>query len=138
MPSKNSIRYAKRALCRAAYFTGKACVRCGSVESLELDHIDPATKVHHTVWDWSPARRETELAKCQVLCPPCHIVKTIENGEHRRGEQSGQAKLTETSVLEIRALHKTGQLSYRELGRRFAVAHRTIQAIVGRETWKHI
>jgi 5-methylcytosine-specific restriction endonuclease McrA len=52
------------------------CRRCGGRRYLELDHIDPATKVSHKVWQWRKERREAELAKCQVLCRVCHHFKT--------------------------------------------------------------
>lgn len=55
---------------------GKSCVKCGSTQSLEVDHIDPALKVTHSVWSWSIPRRTVELAKCQVLCTECHKAKT--------------------------------------------------------------
>ena len=64
---------------RAAYFEDKSCVRCGSVEELRLDHIDPKEKVSHRIWSWKKERREAELAKCQVLCEPCHKEKTRED-----------------------------------------------------------
>jgi 5-methylcytosine-specific restriction endonuclease McrA len=68
---------------RAAYFAGKQCVKCGSTENLQLDHVDPKTKDLRlkkgtNLWSWSPVRRETEIAKCQVLCYPCHRIKTTE------------------------------------------------------------
>ena len=53
------------------------CVQCGSLNDLEVDHIDPATKIHHGVWSWREDRRIAELAKCQVLCSKCHLKKTI-------------------------------------------------------------
>lgn len=53
------------------------CRQCGSWDSLELDHIDPTTKVSHSVWSWRAERREDELKKCQVLCHECHKAKTI-------------------------------------------------------------
>lgn len=52
------------------------CKKCGSTEQLEVDHIDPSTKVTHKVWTWSCERRKNELAKCQVLCKSCHREKT--------------------------------------------------------------
>lgn len=52
------------------------CVRCGSSERLEVDHVDPEQKVSHRIWSWSKPRMEAELAKCQVLCRPCHVEKT--------------------------------------------------------------
>ena len=52
------------------------CQRCGSWTDLEVDHIDPTTKVSHSVWSWSKPRRMRELAKCQVLCRTCHQEKS--------------------------------------------------------------
>jgi hypothetical protein len=53
------------------------CKRCGATENLECDHIDRTTKDSHRIWSWSNARREAELAKCQVLCHECHLTKTM-------------------------------------------------------------
>lgn len=63
---------------RAAYFHDKACVKCGSTHRLELDHIDPSTKVSHKIWSWTEVKRLAEIAKCQVLCVLCHREKTAE------------------------------------------------------------
>lgn len=62
---------------RREFMAGKTCAFCGSTESLELDHVDPTMKVDHRIWSWSKSRREAELAKCRVLCKPCH------QGRHR-------------------------------------------------------
>jgi hypothetical protein len=50
------------------------CVRCGSMDELHLHHVDPSTKrtkvsnmatySDRTFWE--------EVAKCVVLCRPCH------------------------------------------------------------------
>lgn len=63
---------------RADFFADKSCVQCGSVDALELDHIDPDLKISHVIWSWSQSRRDKELAKCQVLCHNCHLMKTSE------------------------------------------------------------
>lgn len=55
---------------------GGKCIACGSPDSLEVDHIDPSTKVSHGVWSWSEERRSAELAKCQLLCQACHVNKS--------------------------------------------------------------
>lgn len=70
------------------------CRKCGSFEQLEVDHVDPETKVHHNVWSWSKARREAELAKCQVLCRQCHQRKTAEQNPRpaQHGTHSKQSK----------------------------------------------
>lgn len=52
------------------------CGRCGSTEELEVHHLDPEAKVDHRVWSWSAARQAAELAKCVVLCSPCHKDET--------------------------------------------------------------
>ncbi len=56
---------------------GGKCSKCGSISSLEFDHIDPATKVDNfTVLACIAGRGEEELAKCQLLCKECHRDKT--------------------------------------------------------------
>ena len=57
---------------------GGKCVLCSSVEDLEIDHVDRATKSFDIARIWSRSKivRETELAKCQVLCKKCHLKKT--------------------------------------------------------------
>ena len=62
---------------------GGACARCGRTVQLEVDHRDPARKVSHRVWSWSPDRRAAELADCQVLCRYCHDRKSAEDGSQR-------------------------------------------------------
>ena len=68
---------------RVAWFADKKCVKCGSIQNLQIDHKDPNTKdaslrANHTnsIWSWSRERREKELNKCQVLCKSCHKEKT--------------------------------------------------------------
>lgn len=63
------------------------CAKCGSTKRLEVDHMDPKKKIHHSVWTWGEARREKELKKCQVLCFLCHRLKTNkERGWKLHGE----------------------------------------------------
>lgn len=69
---------------REAFFAGKSCAECGSTDQLELDHIDPSLKVTHRIWSWSAPRRNAELAKCQVLCADCHLLKTVSESQTAR------------------------------------------------------
>ena len=57
---------------RAAYFDGKWCAHCAAREDLVIHHLDPEEKESHLFWSWSQVRLERELAKCVVLCAPCH------------------------------------------------------------------
>ena len=79
-----------RASRRAEWLADKSCVICGTTEDLQVDHIDPSQKVDHNVWSWSLARREEELAKCQVLCWPHHKEKTFRDS-HPNGINHGTA-----------------------------------------------
>jgi 5-methylcytosine-specific restriction endonuclease McrA len=58
---------------------GDKCVNCGISENLEFDHIDPKSKkdVIANLWSYSKKILEEELAKCQLLCMPCHQRKSI-------------------------------------------------------------
>ena len=62
---------------------GNVCVRCGSAENLEIDHIDASTKAFYIskLWSVSKAKFEAEVAKCQILCNSCHYQKSIEFGD---------------------------------------------------------
>ena len=57
---------------RRRYLSYKRCGRCGKTETLEIHHVDPEQKVSHRIWSWSDERRNTELAKCEILCRSCH------------------------------------------------------------------
>ena len=63
---------------------GGVCVKCGSTEKLQFDHIDPATKsftIGQKLVNTSLSRLREELAKCQLLCSECHRKKTLsDNG----------------------------------------------------------
>jgi 5-methylcytosine-specific restriction endonuclease McrA len=56
------------------------CKKCGSKESLEVDHIDPKLKTVDPAKLWALAldnpKRVNELKNCQVLCYDCHKEKT--------------------------------------------------------------
>lgn len=59
---------------------GNICRKCGSVDNLEIDHIDPIAKsftVGGQLWNCAKAKFEAEIAKCQLLCQSCHNKKTL-------------------------------------------------------------
>lgn len=57
---------------------GGECVRCGSKKKLEFDHRDPKSK-SFSIWSRgvSESRLVLEIAKCQLLCAKCHLLKTL-------------------------------------------------------------
>jgi hypothetical protein len=57
---------------RAIFFGPRKCAWCSSRERLELHHLDTSKKENHAIWSWGEKRREAEIAKCIVLCRPCH------------------------------------------------------------------
>jgi hypothetical protein len=76
---------------RQTFFTwlgGAYCVRCGSTENLQIDHIDYRKKKMDVgrLWPLSELGKVfVELQKCQVLCDPCHRKKTAaENVDRER------------------------------------------------------
>ncbi|KDQ65704.1 hypothetical protein DT87_00150 [Streptomyces sp. NTK 937] len=99
-------RYAREwaAKRRATFFEGRTCQECGGADRLELDHVDPTLKVSHSIWSWSQVRREAEIAKCQVLCFPCHRRKScIERGYHEPGSHGRQGYENGCRCTECRA-----------------------------------
>jgi hypothetical protein len=102
---------------------------------MEVDHIDPALKVSHRVWSWSPPRRAAELAKCRVLCGVCHLAKSaVENSRAKMGAGNPHAKLGEAEVIAIRASSRP----CRDLADEYDVHPVTISKIRRRATWKHV
>ena len=71
------------------YLSGK-CVRCGVTEKLEFDHITPVNKSYSigaNITCFSLEELILEADKCQLLCRPCHIQKSIENGDYVVGRE---------------------------------------------------
>lgn len=71
-------RYYQRKQAAIAQLGGK-CVRCGSIENLQFDHVDPQTKsfvIARKLAGVSEKRLQEELLKCQLLCRSCHDLKT--------------------------------------------------------------
>ena len=56
---------------------GNKCVKCGATKNLQFDHIDPKTKCFNVNPQDSWEKTLPELYKCQLLCPPCHLKKTM-------------------------------------------------------------
>lgn len=79
---------------------GGCCAQCGSIDRMEFDHVDPATKAFTigTSWSTSRAKLDAELAKCQLLCFGCHRRKSgdelsVEHGEGKTGKRNCRCDL---------------------------------------------
>jgi len=55
-----------------------------------------------------------------------------------QGEKNGSAKLTESQVIEARALYAAGGVSQRALAAEFGVGVATINSIVNGESWAYV
>lgn len=62
---------------------GGVCVKCGSIDNLEFDHIDSTKKSFSITKNHSMNKKQwdEELKKCQLLCSDCHSEKTKECGD---------------------------------------------------------
>ena len=67
----------KNRLQEAKDYLGNICWCCGATENLQFDHIDPKTKSFNINAQDSWEKLIPELDKCQLLCPPCHLKKTL-------------------------------------------------------------
>jgi hypothetical protein len=111
------------------------CIRCGSWDDLEVDHIDQGKKVAHKVWSWSQARRDAELAKCQVLCKGCHLDKSRADGDIARfGSDNPSTVLTEDQVVAIRRRVAAGE-PVKRLVRDYPVSYTQLRRVVSGEHW---
>lgn len=68
------------------------CKTCGTWLNLQVDHVDPKTKKSHAVWSWKKERMLAELSKCQVLCRPCHQIKTNKDNGFGKHNRSGYSR----------------------------------------------
>ncbi len=60
---------------RREFLDGKCCMDCGTEAELEIHHRDPTQKVTHSVFSWRKERRDVELAKCDIVCRECHVIR---------------------------------------------------------------
>lgn len=101
------------------------CRLCGSWQNPEVDHVDPATKAmpSSNIWSRRKEIREAELAKCQVLCGPCHQSKTsatqkrpdIHGTLHMYHKRKCRCRLCKDAIVEYwRDLRKRRKLATRD------------------------
>jgi len=67
-------------------YLGGHCVNCKTIDSLQIDHIDPDSKLFAVseVLTHAWTKIEPELNKCQLLCKDCHVEKNKTDGSHAK------------------------------------------------------
>lgn len=115
------------------------CNKCGSEESLEVDHVDPNQKVHHAVWSWSLPRMLQELRKCQVLCRDCHKLKSAEESRQRNtGVPKVECRvLTPEQVHLVRECAQSG-LTQRAIAEKLRIGKTTVQSLLAGKYYNDI
>jgi len=125
------------------------CLNVGGYGQVRINY--KTQQVHRIVYKYFygsiPENKPLVLHRCDnpKCCNPIHLYAGTDqdNMDDRvqrnpdswpRGEKSGQSKLTEKNVLEI----KNSQDSRTILAKRFNVSKMTIKYIKNRRTWKHI
>lgn len=117
---------------------------CDDVDKLNFDHVDASTKsfdIGKRLAGVAEAKLQEEIKKCQLLCNPCHQVKTTEAGERKnRGSKNKASKLTEGQVLEARRRWKPGSRTSgaKALAKEFGVSRSTMTMALKRRTWRHV
>lgn len=64
-----------------------------------------------------------------------HAIEVL--GKHKRGENNGRARLTESDIREIRRL-ASEKVTHREIGLRFGIGPKYVNRITSRHLWRHI
>lgn len=68
---------------------GGKCIKCGSKDGLEFDHIDRLSKKYNMTDVFRGSQRliDEELKKIQLLCRKCHTYKTIDDLGRQHGRE---------------------------------------------------
>ena len=103
---------------------GGQCAQCGNKEDLQLDHIESKDKtfvIAKALAGFSEQRIQTELLKIQLLCQPCHALKTI----LERGQTPAKGKHgTLSSAIYCRPICDACKRARREESRRYRASHK--------------
>jgi len=78
---------------KAVEILGGQCTQCATDKDLQFDHISPNSKINNVASMIRSCSWESilsELTKCQLLCKPCHQVKSA---EEKAGKEHGRPNM---------------------------------------------
>ena len=81
---------------------GGVCVRCDADKALDFDHIIPGSqsfRISGKALDKPWEQLLAEVKKCQLLCRPCHRIKSKECGETGGGHNRIDDHATEAMYM---------------------------------------
>lgn len=121
---------------------GGRCIKCGSKDNLEFDHIDKNSRKFIIIKILKRKKEIVlkELKKCQLLCSICHRKKSgKENqcGGRVKGEKSNLAKLSDNEVIEIKK-RLNNEESCSSIAKKYGVTSMNIRCIKNGKSWRHI
>ncbi len=94
-------------------------------EGMQVNHID-GNKLNNALHN---------LEYVTIHQNVMHAIEVL--GKHKRGENNGRARLTESDIREIRRL-ASEKVTHREIGLRFGIGPKYVNRITSRHLWRHI
>lgn len=141
---------------RARKRDGGKCQHCGLTNEQHRDAYGKQLEVHHIepFHNFTDFRKANRMANLVTLCVPCHRVAdaavpavqmSLSLSKHQRGnraglargEKHGQAKLTESEVMELRRRY-AGGARVSQLAADSGRHYMTVRAAVKGQTWTHL
>jgi DNA invertase Pin-like site-specific DNA recombinase len=111
--------------------------RCDNRACVNPDHLFLGTQADNMA-DMTAKGRNGYLTKPERIARGDRHAFMLHPERRPRGERNGSAKLTETTVRDIRALIATGGIGPVEIARRFGIHRTTVHRIVNRKIWRDL
>jgi hypothetical protein len=118
-----------------------------------LRHLGVTQRAHRVAYmrEHSCSLSSTDVVRHRCDNPRCINPSHLELGNHQdnmddmvsrdrstRGERNATTKLTDSSVLSIRAAYSAGGVTLKELASEYGVSFGQVGHIIRRRTWKHL
>lgn len=124
------VKYREARLAQARAYLGGCCVDCGTVEDLNFDHVDRATKVENVtkLADGSKKAFWAEVRKCVLRCVPCHKAKSSAGRENNQ-------RFTADEVRTLRLRFAADGISKATLARECGTSSSVIRNLIAGRTY---